>query len=105
MSVSNRARPDSAVSEMEIVDTFTKLIFGGEAHYTDLESLIIQVLRTADPYLTLDSYTDMGIYLRALGVKEMVKLVSQVRLEMALGHTLPPTPIGLGARSPRPPAI
>jgi hypothetical protein len=105
MSVRHRAGPDYAVSEMEIVDTFTKLIFGGEAHYTDLESLIIQGLRTADPYLTLDNHTDMGRYLRALGVKEMVKLVSQVRLEMALGHTLRPAPVGPDVRSPRPPAI
>jgi hypothetical protein len=105
MRVSHRARPDYAVSEMEIVDTFTKLIFGGEAYYTDLESQIIQSLRTADSYLILDNHADMGRYLRALGVKEMVKLVSQVRLEMALGHTLRPAPVGPDVRSPRPPAI
>jgi len=105
MSVSNRARSDNAVSEMEIVDTFTKLIFGGETHYTDLESQIIQGLRSADPRLTLDNYADMGVYLRALGVREMIKLVSQVRLEMALGHKLPPAAAGPNLGSPRPPVI
>ena len=104
MSVSHLARQEYAVSEMEIVDTFTKLIFGGEAYYTDLESQIMQSLRTADSYLILDNHADMARYLRTLDVKEMVKLVSQLRLEMALGHTLRPAPVGSDVRSRRPPA-
>ena len=105
MSVTNWGRTDGAVSEMEIVDTFTKLIFGGERHYTDLESEIIQGLRTSDPDFAFDSHAELGSYLCALGVEEMIKLVSQVRIEMTLGHKLASTPVEPGVGSPRPPAI
>ena len=67
------------VSEMLIVDTFTKLIFGGEAPFSDHELSIVQALRLVDPNVALDSYREMGVYLRALGVQEMISLVSQVK--------------------------
>jgi hypothetical protein len=78
-------------SELEIVDTFTKLIFGTEQEYTATELGIIGVLRQVDDNVALDRVEDMGIYLRALGVNEMIKLVSRVRLDylpQAQTHTL-----------------
>jgi hypothetical protein len=50
---------DSSLGEMEIVDTFTKLIFGMAEDFSVRELDII--------------------YLRALGVKEMIKLVTLVQ--------------------------
>jgi len=79
-------RPTGAVSELAIVDTFTKLIFGEEARYTDLELRIIQSLRLTDDNVALDSHREMGVYLRALGVEEMIRLVSRVQAQMACGH-------------------
>ena len=70
---------------MAIVDTFTKLIFGQESDYSDAELRVIQVLRIVDDNVTLDAHRDMGIYLRALGVKEMITLVTRVRAAMADG--------------------
>jgi hypothetical protein len=67
------------VSEMAIVDTFTKLIFGEESQYSNRELMIIQAFRTADHNVVFDSHRDMGSYLRALGVGEMIKLVSKVQ--------------------------
>jgi hypothetical protein len=75
------------VSEMTIVDTFTKLIFGQESEYSDSDLQIIQTLRHVDDHVLVDSHRDMGIYLRALGVREMIALVSQVR--QALSSSAP----------------
>jgi hypothetical protein len=78
------------VSELAIVDTFTKLIFGEESRYSDSELRIIQGLRITDDNVALDGHRDMGVYLRALGVKEMIKLVSRVQAQMASSHSRPP---------------
>ncbi len=77
------------VSEMTIVDTFTKLIFGQESEYSDSDLQIIQTLRHVDDHVSVDSHRDMGVYLRALGVREMIVLVSQVRLALSSN---PPRP-------------
>ncbi|TDG12926.1 hypothetical protein E2F43_15340 [Seongchinamella unica] len=71
------------VSEMAIVDTFTKLIFGEENQYSNSELLIIRAFRNADHNVVFDSHRDMGAYLRALGVGEMIKLVSKVQGQLA----------------------
>ena len=64
---------------MEIVDTFTKLIFGVDRDFTDKELAIIQMLRQVDDNIAMDNQREMGVYLRALGVAEMIKLVRRVR--------------------------
>ncbi len=94
MGTSSADRDDSVAdtqpSELEIVDTFTKLIFGAEQDYSATELAIIGVLRVVDNNVALDRIEDMGIYLRALGVDEMIKLVSRVRrgyLPQAQTHT------------------
>lgn len=69
-------------SEMVIVDTFTKLIFGEEEYGAD-EKTIIDALRAVDANVTRDGYREMGEYLRALGVIEMVQLVSRVQAQLA----------------------
>ena len=78
-----------AVSEIAIVDTFTKLIFG-EEEYSDRELLIIRAFRSVDSSVLLDTHRDMGGYLRALGVREMIQLVSLVQDQLLSGLcTLP----------------
>lgn len=78
----------SQVGEMAIVDTFTKLIFGEESLYSNRELLIIQAFRNVDHNVVFDSHRDMGAYLRALGVGEMIKLVSTVQDQLTLGGPL-----------------
>jgi hypothetical protein len=73
------------VSEMAIVDTFTKLIFGEEGDFSSSEELIIQAFRLVDSGVALDSHAQMGQYLRALGVKEMIQLVARVQACLADG--------------------
>jgi hypothetical protein len=73
----------SSVSEIVIVDTFTKLIFGEEAHYSEQELDIIRALRLVDHNIAEDDHHEMGRYLRAMGVKEMIGLVTEVRISMA----------------------
>jgi len=68
-----------APSEMEIVDTFTKLIFGEEEGLCPTEMAIVRVLRQVDDNVALDSLAGMGVYLRALDVTEMIGLVDRVR--------------------------
>jgi len=74
------------VSELAIVDTFTKLIFGEEEAFSASEELIIQAFRLVDHSIVLDSRKNMGIYLRALGVAEMIALVAQVQTCLADGR-------------------
>jgi len=71
------------VSEMAIVDTFTKVIFGEEDELTPRESMIVQGFRTVDPNVLTDSYPEMGEYLRNLGVREMIHLVSRIREQLS----------------------
>jgi hypothetical protein len=73
------------VSEMAIVDTFTKLIFGEENDYSARELLIIQAFRAVDTNVLADTHRTMGEYLRAQGVREMIQLVSQVRMQLLSG--------------------
>ena len=80
---SNGSPETSQVSEMAIVDTFTKLIFGEDFQYSNSELLIIQAFRNADHNVVFDSHRDMGAYLRALGVGEMINLVSKVQVQLA----------------------
>ena len=91
-----------AVSELAIVDTFTKLIFGEESRYTDTELRIIQALRVTDNNVALDGHREMGVYLRALGVEEMIKLVSRVQQQTASGHSHRPRRRGSDTRFPLP---
>ncbi len=81
------AAPDP-VSEMLIVDTFTKLIFGGEGEFDEREQAIVQALRLVDVNVALDNRREMGAYLRALGVREMIQLVSQVKERLLSGVPL-----------------
>ena len=73
------------LSEMAIVDTFTKLIFGAVDGFDSSEELIIQSLRVVDSSVAFDSHKDMGQYLRALGVAEMIRLVTLVHNCLADG--------------------
>lgn len=66
------------VSEMAIVDTFTKLIFAEEG-YTPRERMIIEAFREVDNNVLRDSAADMGEYLRNLGVREMIYLVGRLK--------------------------
>ncbi|MEH6589965.1 MAG: hypothetical protein V7746_06920 [Halioglobus sp.] len=83
MKRTHNAIEPSSVSEIAIVDTFTKLIFGEEAHYSELELDIIHALRQVDHNMALDEHREMGRYLRAMGVREMIGLVTEVRIGMA----------------------
>ena len=82
-------REGGPVSEMAIVDTFTKLIFGEEQDYSERDALIIQALRAADLSMASDSRREMGEYLRAMGVREMIGLVTRVQAELSAGEPLP----------------
>lgn len=69
---------DIPVSEMAIVDIFTKLIFGQGNDFTSSELSIIQAFRLVDASVLCDSHHEMGEYLRNLGVREMIQLVSRL---------------------------
>ena len=69
------------VTEMAIVNTFTKLIFGDEG-FTARELSIIQAFRSVDAGVLRDSIDELGQYLRSLGVREMIQLVSRLRQHM-----------------------
>lgn len=83
MKRAQRSTESGPVSEMVIVDTFTKLIFGEDSRYSNRELMIIQAFRAVDTNVVFDSHRDMGAYLRALGVEEMIKLVSRVQDQLA----------------------
>ncbi len=73
------------VSKVAIVDTFTKLIFGEDSAYSAEDLRIIQAFRSTDTNVELDSHRDMGGYLRAMGVREMIQLVPLVQQKLMEG--------------------
>lgn len=80
------------ISEMNIVDTFTKLIFGEVDDYLPSELLIIAALRTVENSVMRDTYQQMGAYLRELGVREMIELVGSVKASVQAGKSRTHTP-------------
>jgi hypothetical protein len=76
---------DGPVTEMAIVNTFTKLIFG-DGGFTDRELLIISEFRALDAGVLRDSHQEMGEYLRNLGVREMIQMVSRLRQHMKASY-------------------
>ena len=88
------------ITEMAIVNTFTKLIFGDEG-YTSRELLIIEAFRIVDPNVLRDSLAEMGEYLRSLGVREMIHLVSRLRQHMHEGGESAAVNPGPAAPSPK----
>jgi len=70
-------KDEEPVSEMAIVNTFTKLIFGDEA-FSERELTIIEAFRQVDVNVLRDSHLEMGGYLRNLGVREMIQLVTRL---------------------------
>ena len=92
------------ITEMAIVDTFTKLIFGDE-RYSDRESMIIEALRSVNADVLRDTHREIGEYLRSLGVREMIQLVSRVKEHIEEHGDAPaaipgqPEP-GVGLRTP-----
>lgn len=92
----------AAASEMAIVDTFTRLIFGEEDHFDAAELLIIEALRLVDTGVARDSHREMGYYLRELGVAEMIQLVG--RVQACLAGDPQPRVVDGGKSAPRDPA-
>lgn len=79
---SHPARP-CAVSEMAIVDTFTRLIFSDiEGGFDAGEQNTIAAFRHVDANVLMDTYAEMGEYLRSLGVREMIHLVPRIREDL-----------------------
>ncbi len=70
------------VSEMAIVNTFTKLIFG-EDTYNARELVIVDGFRAVEADVLRDSFEEMGEYLRNLGVREMIQLVARLHRYLA----------------------
>ncbi|MCB1842405.1 MAG: hypothetical protein KDI09_05535 [Halioglobus sp.] len=70
------------VSEMWIVDTLTRLIFGDVDHFDSRESLVIDAFRSVDANVLRDTPAQMGDYLRNLGVREMIHLVTRIRTQI-----------------------
>lgn len=95
---------ESAVpSEMEIVDTFTHLIFWGDGELSPEESAILRTLLQVDQNaarISADAAPgDVGAYLRALGVREMIQLVARVQAHYLRHSQSPQQPLA-AARSP-----
>lgn len=88
------------VSEMTIVDTFTKLIFAVDDDYSGIEHAVIDAFRAVEANVYRDSTVEMGEYLRDLGVREMIQLVARVERHMrehplAVADATCESPIGL----------
>jgi hypothetical protein len=77
-----KEKEQGPVTEMAIVNTFTKLIFGDEA-FTRQEQSIIAAFQAMDVAVRGGSRAEMGEYLRNLGVREMIQLVSGLQLYLS----------------------
>jgi len=75
---------DVGISEMAIVDTFTKLIFGEERDYSAEELQIIDAFSIAEFGVPSQDHAELGEMLRELGVRQMIDLVVRVRDVLAM---------------------
>jgi hypothetical protein len=77
-----RSKKDQALmDEMSIVDIFTKLIFDAQSALDDSEVQVLELLTHYDETLLKASRRDLSEYLRAMGVDEMIKVVSVLKSE------------------------
>ena len=76
------ANSDPHGVDMDIVDTFTRLIFAEEEGFGRRELAIVEALRCCEPELHAGDTAEMGEFLRALGVSEMIALVARVHRQM-----------------------
>lgn len=91
----SKRQVDGAIpSEMEIVDTFTHLIFSGGEELSDRELSIVAALCCADSNAARCPPREIGAYLRELGVREMIGLVEEVQSHY-------PAPAQTGSRAGR----
>ncbi len=69
--------------ELEIVDTFTRLIFSDEAAgYSRTEKSIINCLKSFTSPIGVSSNWQLGEYLSELNVSEMTKLVAKIKARL-----------------------
>ncbi|MEZ5502518.1 MAG: hypothetical protein R3E50_07570 [Halioglobus sp.] len=94
------------ITEMAIVRTFTKLIFGDE-EYSPPETRIIEAFRSFDANVRGDDYPALGEYLRNLGVREMIQLVArlQQRIVACSEATVASRAVTAAAHAPRHPGV
>jgi hypothetical protein len=77
-----RSKKDQVLmDEMSIVDIFTKLIFDAQSALDDSEVQVLALLTHYDDTLLKASRRDVSEYLRAMGVDEMIKVVSELKSE------------------------
>ena len=77
-----KSKKDQALmDEMSIVDIFTKLIFDSQSALDDSEVQVLELLAHYDETLLKASRRDLSEYLRAMGVDEMIKVVSVLKSE------------------------
>ena len=69
------------MDEMSIVDIFTKLIFDAQSALDESEVQVLALLTHYDETLLKASRRDVSEYLRAMGVDEMIKVVSELKSE------------------------
>lgn len=67
------------MDEMSIVDIFTKLIFDAQSALDDSEVQVLALLTHYDETLLKASRRDVSEYLRAMGVDEMIRVVSKLK--------------------------
>jgi hypothetical protein len=73
---------EGPMSEMAIVNTFTKLIFG-EDDFSAREVAIIEALQSMNNGVSCATRKAVGEYLRNLGVREMIDLVSSLQKSLS----------------------
>ncbi len=86
---------DGPGSEMAIVDTFTRLIFGDDTGFNSQEVRIIEALTAVQGGCPLPA-SDWGPCLQAMNVAEMIELVGAVRMRLEQEASLAPADISGG---------
>jgi len=72
----------SAINEVTIVDTCTRLIFGGGPVLSDTEALIVSALQMDSLFTPGQSRDELGALIRDMGVDEMIALVGRTKKQL-----------------------
>ncbi|WP_019528382.1 hypothetical protein [Dasania marina] len=70
---------NGCISEMAIVDMFTRLIFDADTELDESGQLLLDIVQHREPSLEHASRRDISEYLRAMDVHEMIVVVAQVK--------------------------
>lgn len=76
------SKQTGAMSEMAIVDVFTRLIFDADTRLNKSERMVIDLLCLHESSLAGASRRDISEFIRTMTIEEMIEMVNQLKTQL-----------------------